>query len=93
MAVRLALEGKDFIFSFKLILFSFDGNRFIFKFYDGNKINITQGKKIMPGISSFSENPQGLSTYFSPILMDAAEHIPPESHSKTPVFILGTAGK
>ena len=54
---------------------------------------MTQGKKITPGISNFLENPQDLKTYFEPIFIDAAEHIPMESHATTPVYILGTAGE
>jgi Golgi nucleoside diphosphatase len=67
----------------------------VFKFYEENgqdKIHVSQGKKIMPGIATFADHVQDVGGYFLPLLMHAAEMIPAEYLSRTHVFILGTAG-
>ena len=69
--------------------------RFIFKFYeeDGqDKVHVTKGEKIIPGISTFVDKPEEVGAYLMPLLEHAVEHIPPEFLSTTRVFILGTAG-
>ena len=46
----------------------------------------------MTGISSFAENPKGVSEYLRPLLDYARTHIPPSVEADTPVFLLATAG-
>eukprot|EP00602_Paraphysomonas_sp_CaronLab_P008332 CAMPEP_0185022354 /NCGR_PEP_ID=MMETSP1103-20130426/5068_1 /TAXON_ID=36769 /ORGANISM="Paraphysomonas bandaiensis, Strain Caron Lab Isolate" /LENGTH=493 /DNA_ID=CAMNT_0027554387 /DNA_START=10 /DNA_END=1491 /DNA_ORIENTATION=+ len=68
---------------------------FIFMFYeeDGrDKIHVTSGLKIKPGLSRFANSTDQVGAYMSPVLADAAKHIPEEFHSKAHVFVLGTAG-
>ncbi|ETW86217.1 hypothetical protein HETIRDRAFT_60065, partial [Heterobasidion irregulare TC 32-1] len=48
--------------------------------------------KVEPGISSFSDNPEGVSAYLAPLLAHARERIPPSLHAQTPLFLLATAG-
>lgn len=72
--------------------FNFLFFRFIFRFDNNNNINVTKGKKITPGISSFIDHPEDLWSYFSPVFDDAITIVPKEYHSTTQVFILGTAG-
>ena len=51
-----------------------------------------QGKKAVPGLSSFSSHPQGVTDYFEPLFLHAVDIIPPEYHNETLVYIKGTAG-
>ena len=51
-----------------------------------------QGKKAMPGLSSFSSHPQGVTDYFEPLFLHAVDIIPPKYHNETLVYIKGTAG-
>jgi len=48
--------------------------------------------KVEPGISSFAHNPSGIGPYLAPLLNHAREHIPPQLHKETPIFLLSTAG-
>lgn len=45
-----------------------------------------------PGISSFSDTPDGVITYLAPLLDHALLHVPPSLHAETPIFLLATAG-
>ena len=70
-------------------------HRFIFKFYEENKqdkVHVTKGKKIMPGIATFADKPEEAGSYLMPLLKHAAELIPREHQDSTHVFLLGTAG-
>ncbi|XP_071947091.1 ectonucleoside triphosphate diphosphohydrolase 4-like isoform X2 [Antedon mediterranea] len=49
-------------------------------------------KKIKPGLSTFSENPEDASEYIKPLLKFAGSHIPKNKHAETPLYILATAG-
>lgn len=49
-------------------------------------------KKVEPGISSFSSNPEGIAEYLRPLLDHAMSNIPPSLHRETPLFLLATAG-
>jgi Golgi apyrase len=44
------------------------------------------------GISSFAQNPQGVSDYLRPFLDYARTHLPPSVEAETPIFLLATAG-
>lgn len=44
------------------------------------------------GISSFSNNPDGVAEYLRPLLSHARDHIPPSLEKETPLFLLATAG-
>ena len=44
------------------------------------------------GLSSFDENPTKAFEYIKPLLQFAADWIPNEHHSETPLYILATAG-
>ena len=46
----------------------------------------------MLGISSFAENPKGVSEYLRPFLDYARTHLPPSVEVETPIFLLATAG-
>lgn len=46
----------------------------------------------MVGISSFAENPKGVSEYLQPFLDHARSHLPPSVEADTPIFLLATAG-
>ena len=46
----------------------------------------------MTGISSFAENPKGLSQYLRPFLDYSRKHLPPSAEADTPIFLLATAG-
>ncbi|KAI0062375.1 hypothetical protein BV25DRAFT_1856370 [Artomyces pyxidatus] len=48
--------------------------------------------KVEPGISSFAESPEGITSYLAPLLEHARSHIPPSLHAETPLFLLATAG-
>ncbi|OTF69273.1 nucleoside phosphatase-like protein, partial [Euroglyphus maynei] len=47
---------------------------------------------ITPGLSSCALNISSSSSYITPLLEFAAEHIPMEKHKETPLYILATAG-
>ncbi|VDL39478.1 unnamed protein product [Hymenolepis diminuta] len=49
-------------------------------------------KKVNPGLSSFSSDPSASQSYISGLLSFAAQNIPKQYHSVTPVYILATAG-
>jgi len=49
-------------------------------------------KSVSPGLSSFDENPTKAFEYIKPLLQFAADWIPNEHHSETPLYILATAG-
>lgn len=49
-------------------------------------------KKILPGLSSYSNEPHKATDYLYPLLQFAAEHVPTSKHKETPLFILATAG-
>jgi Golgi nucleoside diphosphatase len=71
---------------------------FIFKFTKdrNNKRSVKsyKGKKVEPGISSFSSENLNTSVieYLFPVFIDAKRHIPEKYHNQTPVYIKGTAG-
>jgi apyrase len=70
---------------------------FIFKFEhdeDGRRsITSIKGKKVMPGLSSFSDAPADVIVdYLLPTFLDAADIIPKSFHKSTKVYIKGTAG-
>jgi Golgi apyrase len=44
------------------------------------------------GISSFAQNPQGVSGYLRPFLDCARTHLPPSVEAEAPIFLLATAG-
>jgi len=44
------------------------------------------------GISSFAENPKGVSDYLQSFLDYARTHLPPSVEADTPIFLLATAG-
>ena len=44
------------------------------------------------GISSFAENPKGVSEYLRPLLDYSRTHLPPSAEADTPIFLLATAG-
>ena len=47
---------------------------------------------LVPGISSFAENPKGVSEYLQPFLDYVRTHLPPSVEVDTPIFLLATAG-
>ena len=69
---------------------------FVFKFVEdgtGNRrVESIQGKKAVPGLSSFAANPEGVTDYFEPLFLHAVSRIPPQYHNETIVYIKGTAG-
>ncbi|GLB34594.1 putative GDA1 CD39 NTPase family protein [Lyophyllum shimeji] len=48
--------------------------------------------KVVPGISSFAKNPEGVAEYLRPLLSHSRKHIPPSLEKETPLFLLATAG-
>ncbi|KAH8813618.1 nucleoside phosphatase family-domain-containing protein [Flagelloscypha sp. PMI_526] len=48
--------------------------------------------KIEPGISTFGDDPHGVTAYLRPLLDHAREQIPPSRQPDTPLFLLATAG-
>ena len=44
------------------------------------------------GLSEFRDRPSDASDYIRPLLDYAAEQIPAEKHSQTPLYIMATAG-
>ncbi|KAG2089219.1 nucleoside phosphatase family-domain-containing protein [Suillus cothurnatus] len=48
--------------------------------------------KAEPGLSTFADNPEGVSEYLAPLLKHARSQIPPSFESETPIFLLATAG-
>jgi golgi apyrase len=44
------------------------------------------------GLSSFAENPKGVSKYLQPFLDYSRTHLPPSVETETPIFLLATAG-
>ncbi|KAG1728588.1 nucleoside phosphatase family-domain-containing protein [Suillus paluster] len=48
--------------------------------------------KVEPGLSTFADNPEGVSEYLAPLLKHARSQIPPSLESETPIFLLATAG-
>jgi hypothetical protein len=70
---------------------------YIYRFYHEPEHNEKQvldirGTKIQPGLSSFADEPAAAIDYILPIFENAVDIIPPEFHSKTKVYIKGTAG-
>ncbi|XP_025016970.1 ectonucleoside triphosphate diphosphohydrolase 7 isoform X2 [Tetranychus urticae] len=49
-------------------------------------------KKITPGLSSFSVNPQDAYNYIYPLLEFANNNVPSFKHKETPLYIFATAG-
>lgn len=49
-------------------------------------------KHITPGISSFRDNPEEVSSYMVPIMRFLSETIPQDRHKDTPISFLATAG-
>lgn len=47
---------------------------------------------LLIGLSSFAENPEGVSAYLAPLLDHARSQVPPSLQSETPLFLLATAG-
>jgi Golgi apyrase len=47
---------------------------------------------LVSGISSFAENPKGVSEYLQPFLDYTRTHLPPSVEIDTPIFLLATAG-
>jgi len=47
---------------------------------------------LVSGISSFAENPKGVSQYLQPFLGYVRTHLPPSVEVDTPIFLLATAG-
>ncbi|KZS89976.1 hypothetical protein SISNIDRAFT_488833 [Sistotremastrum niveocremeum HHB9708] len=48
--------------------------------------------KVEPGLSTFSDNVDGVGPYLAPLLAHAWNIIPPSLHFQTPIFLLATAG-
>lgn len=48
--------------------------------------------KIEPGLSTTAKNASTASEYLDPLLQFAAKHIPSNKHSRTPLYVLATAG-
>ncbi|KAF9242098.1 nucleoside phosphatase family-domain-containing protein [Melanogaster broomeanus] len=48
--------------------------------------------KVVPGLSSFADNPEDVAAYLEPLLQHARSQIPPSLESDTPLFLLATAG-
>ncbi|OAX37117.1 hypothetical protein K503DRAFT_867087 [Rhizopogon vinicolor AM-OR11-026] len=48
--------------------------------------------KVEPGLSTFADNPEGVSEYLAPLIEHAQSQIPPSIQSETPLFLLATAG-
>ncbi|KAL0946458.1 hypothetical protein HGRIS_012680 [Hohenbuehelia grisea] len=48
--------------------------------------------KVEPGISSFADKPETVSTHLAPLLNHARDTVPPSLHAETPLFLLATAG-
>jgi GDA1/CD39 (nucleoside phosphatase) family len=70
-------------------------SRFIYKFFfiDGVRyISGFEGDKVVPGISSFADNHQGVAGYLAPVLLKALESIPSNHHNITNVYVKATAG-
>lgn len=44
------------------------------------------------GISTFGDKPENASSYLSPLLNFAENHVPHTKHHETPLYILATAG-
>lgn len=57
-----------------------------------NKLGKSVVMKIEPGIAMYAVKPYLISSYLRPLLDYAAEQIPPEKHSETPLYVLCTAG-
>lgn len=47
---------------------------------------------MLPGLSSFADNPDGVAAYLAPLLEHARTQIPPSLQPETPLFLLATAG-
>jgi Golgi nucleoside diphosphatase len=69
---------------------------FIFQFcqneHNERIVKSTKGKKLTPGLSSFSNNPIDSIEYMLPAFIKAIDIIPKDKHLTTKVFIKGTAG-
>ncbi|KAG5180166.1 nucleoside phosphatase family-domain-containing protein [Tribonema minus] len=56
------------------------------------RVTATPGQSVTPGLSTFAGKPEDAAAYLSPLFQHAMAEVPPEQHSRTPVFIKGTAG-
>lgn len=69
---------------------------FIFQFcqdeHNERIVKSTKGKKLIPGLSSFADNPIDSVEYMLPAFIKAIDIIPKDKHLTTKVFIKGTAG-
>ena len=59
---------------------------------DDRNITSTPCGKARPGLSTFTTHPDDTVAYITPLLMNAAEVIPPDKHKYTKIYIKGTAG-
>lgn len=55
-------------------------------------IDVIQGLKLEPGLSSFFDSPSAAVAHILPAIRDAANSIPISFHKSTQVYIKGTAG-
>jgi Golgi nucleoside diphosphatase len=61
--------------------------------YDDNR-DVTSAScgKVIPGLSTFIDNPDDASAYLAPLLQNAAKMIPQVHHLSTHIYIKATAG-
>lgn len=68
-----------------------DDSRYVYYTSSARTTYSLNGYRV-PGLSSFGDNIEGISTYLAPLLEHARTVIPPSLQPETPLFLLATAG-
>ncbi|KZV65925.1 hypothetical protein PENSPDRAFT_737401 [Peniophora sp. CONT] len=58
----------------------------------GAQVDAEWVHKVEPGLSSFAEHVEDISSYLAPLLDFAWKTVPPSLHAETPLYVLATAG-